>query len=209
MILPIDVALAFFGTAVLLALAPGPDSLFVISQSALYGARAGVCTTLGLTSGLVVHTTVVALGVAVLFQTSAVALTLLKVAGAGYLLYLAWLSFRTGAVLSSTGKAAFPGYRALYRRGILMNVTNPKVTLFFLALLPQFCDPTRGSVAVQVGTLGALFMLATLLVFSSIAVAGGAITARFNRSQKAQILLHRCAGAVFIGMAILLLFAHA
>ena len=206
--IPIDVALAFFGTAVILALAPGPDILFVLSQSALYGARAGICTTLGLASGLIVHTTAVALGVAVLFQTSALAFTLLKVAGAAYLLYLAWLSFRAGAVLSGTGKVDFLGYGALYRRGIIMNVTNPKVTLFFLAFLPQFCDPARGSIAAQVGMFGGIFMLATLLVFSYVAAAGGAIAARFNRSQKAQILLHRCAGVIFVGMALLLLFAH-
>ena len=154
--IPIDVALAFFGTAVILALAPGPDILFVLSQSALYGARAGICTTLGLASGLIVHTTAVALGVAVLFQTSALAFTLLKVAGAAYLLYLAWLSFRAGAVLSGTGKVDFLGYGALYRRGIIMNVTNPKVTLFFLAFLPQFCDPARGSIAAQVGMFGGI-----------------------------------------------------
>ncbi|WP_299391743.1 LysE family translocator [uncultured Desulfovibrio sp.] len=206
--IPLDVALAFFGAAVVLALIPGPDILFVLSQSALYGARAGVCTTLGLASGLVVHTSAVALGVAVIFQTSAVAFTLLKTAGAAYLLYLAWLSFRAGAVLAGTGKVDFLGYGALYRRGIIMNVTNPKVTLFFLAFLPQFCDPARGSVAAQVGMLGALFMLATLIVFSSVAVAGGAVAARFNRSQKAQILLHRCAGVIFVGLALLLLFSH-
>ena len=181
--IPIDVALAFFGTAVILALAPGPDILFVLSQSALYGARAGICTTLGLASGLIVHTTAVALGVAVLFQTSALAFTLLKVAGAAYLLYLAWLSFRAGAVLSGTGKVDFLGYG-------------------------EFCDPARGSIAAQVGMFGGIFMLATLLVFSSVAAAGGAIAARFNRSQKAQILLHRCAGVIFVGMALLLLFAH-
>ena len=205
---PFDVALAFFGSAVILALAPGPDILFVLSQSALYGARAGVCTTLGLASGLVAHTTAVALGVAVLFQTSAAAFTALNVAGAAYLLYLAWLSFRAGAVLSGTGKTDFIGYGALYRRGVIMNVTNPKVTLFFLAFLPQFCDPARGSVAAQAGIFGGIFMLATLLVFSGVALAGGAIAARFNKSQQAQILLHRCAGVIFVGMALLLLFAH-
>ena len=206
--IPIDVALAFFGTAVILALAPGPDILFVLSQSALYGPRAGICTTLGLASGLIVHTAAVALGVAVLFQTSAPAFTLLKIAGAAYLLYLAWLSFRTGAVLSGAGKVDFLGYGALYRRGIIMNVANPKVTLFFLAFLPQFCDPARGSVAAQAGLFGGIFMLATLLVFSSVAAAGGVIAARFNKSRKAQILLHRCAGVIFAGMAMLLLFAR-
>ena len=105
--IPIDVALAFFGTAVILALAPGPDILFVLSQSALYGARAGICTTLGLASGLIVHTTAVALGVAVLFQTSALAFTLLKVAGAAYLLYLAWLSFRAARCCRARARSIF------------------------------------------------------------------------------------------------------
>ena len=155
-----DAMMAFFVAALLLGIAPGPDNIFVLTQSALFGAGAGVVTTLGLVTGLCVHTTAVALGVAAIFQTSALAFTLLKTAGAGYLLWLAWLSFRSGASTAQIAQgdasdggpagAAFPGYMTLYRRGIVMNVTNPKVSLFFLAFLPQFCDPTRGSVAVQV-----------------------------------------------------------
>ena len=212
-----DAMMAFFVAALLLGIAPGPDNIFVLTQSALFGAGAGMVTTLGLVTGLCVHTTAVALGVAAIFQTSALAFTLLKTAGAGYLLWLAWLSFRAGASTaqiaqgdaSSDGPAyaAFPGYMALYRRGIVMNVTNPKVSLFFLAFLPQFCDPTRGSVAVQVLILGVLFMLATIVVFWTVAALGGRLAVWFNRSPRGQIIMQRVAGCVFVGMAAALLLS--
>ena len=128
-----DAMMAFFVAALLLGIAPGPDNIFVLTQSALFGTTAGMVTTLGLVTGLCVHTTAVALGVAAIFQTSPLAFTLLKTAGAGYLLWLAWLSFRAGASTAKIAQgqdggpvgAAFPGYTALYRRGIVMNVTNP------------------------------------------------------------------------------------
>ena len=212
-----DAMMAFFVAALLLGIAPGPDNIFVLTQSALFGAGAGMVTTLGLVTGLCVHTTAVALGVAAIFQTSALAFTLLKTAGAGYLLWLAWLSFRAGASTakiaqedtSSDGPAyaAFPGYMALYRRGIVMNVTNPKVSLFFLAFLPQFCDPTRGSVAVQVLILGVLFMLATIVVFWTVAALGGRLAVWFNRSPLGQIIMQRAAGCVFVAMAAALLLS--
>ena len=210
-----DAMMAFFAAALLLGIAPGPDNIFVLTQSALFGAGAGIVTTLGLVTGLCVHTTAVALGVAAIFKTSALAFTLLKTAGAGYLLWLAWLSFRAGASTTdvagsaASGKtsANFPGYMALYRRGIVMNVTNPKVSLFFLAFLPQFCDPARGSVALQVLSLGALFMLATIVVFWTVAALGGRLAIWFNNSQRGQIMMQRVAGCVFVGMASALLLS--
>ena len=203
-----EVLLTFFAASLLLGIAPGPDNIFVLTQSAVYGVRAGLVTTLGLVTGLCVHTTAVALGVAAIFQTSPLAFTILKCAGAAYLLYLAWMSFRAGTLLAHTpgGGAAFPGYAALYRRGIVMNVTNPKVTLFFLAFLPQFCNPALGGMVVQVLTLGTLFMLATVLVFFSVAVLGGRLALWFNRSQRGPILVHRAAGLGFAGLAVVLLF---
>ena len=209
-----EVAGAFFAAALVLSIAPGPDNIFVLTQSALYGAVAGMLTTLGLVTGLCVHTTAVALGVAVIFRTSPAAFWLLKILGACYLLYLAWLAFRSGAALARVPEnageaahagAAFPGYGALYRRGILMNVTNPKVCLFFLAFLPQFCDPERGSVPLQVVMLGALFMVATVVVFFSVAALGGRLARRFNASRRGQIVINRLAGLVFLGLAVALL----
>lgn len=203
-----DVLLAFFAASLLLGIAPGPDNIFVLTQSAVYGAGAGMVTTLGLVTGLCVHTAAVALGVAALFQSSPLAFTALKIAGAAYLLWLARLSFRAGAALARTpDAAAFPGYAALYRRGIVMNVTNPKVSLFFLAFLPQFCDPAKGSVAVQVLCLGALFMLAAIVVFFAVAALGGRLARWFNRSARGQMLIHRAAGLVFAGLAAALLFS--
>ena len=214
--LTLDVALAFFGAALLLGMAPGPDNIFVLTQSALYGSAAGMATTLGLITGLCVHTVAVALGVAAVFQASALAFTALKTVGACYLLWLAWLSFRAGATRAAPAgdgetpgplRQGFPGHAALYRRGVVMNVTNPKVAIFFLAFLPQFCDPARGAAAWQIASLGALFMLATLLVFCGVALAGGRLAAWFNRSPRGQIAIQRVAGCVFAALAVLLLFS--
>lgn len=201
--------LTFFAASLLLGIAPGPDIIFVLTQSAVHGARAGLATTLGLVSGLCVHTAAVALGVAAIFQSSPLAFNLLKYAGAAYLLWLAWLSFRAGASIAhmpDKSAVTFPGLWTLYRRGIVMNVTNPKVSLFFLAFLPQFCDPARGALALQVLTLGLVFMLATLLVFSGTALLGGRLAPIFNRSPRGQALTQRAAGLVFVGLALALIF---
>lgn len=201
----LQTALTFFGIALGLAIAPGPDIIFVLTQSALYGARAGIATTLGLMSGLFFHTSLVAVGVAAIFQHSPAAFLLLRIAGAAYLLYLAWLSLRTGAVLAQGGQGNFTGYGTLYRRGVLMNVTNPKVTLFFLAFLPQFCSSERGSMVMQVIQLGLLFLLATGIIFGLTALLGGRLAQWFNTSPRAQVLMHRLAALVFAGLACSLL----
>ena len=201
----LQTALTFFGIALGLAVAPGPDILFVLTQSALYGARAGLVTTLGLMSGLFFHTALVAVGVAAIFQHSPTAFLLLKAAGAAYLLYLAWLSLRAGAVLAQGKQDAFIGYAALYRRGVFMNVTNPKVTLFFLAFLPQFCSPERGRMVMQIIQLGLLFLLATGIVFGLTALLGGRLAMWFNTSPHAQVIMHRLAALVFAGLACSLL----
>ena len=203
--IPIDVMSAFFVVSVLLALAPGPDNVFVLTQSALGGARAGLIVTAGLCSGLIVHTSAVALGIAVIFETSAIAFTVLKVAGALYLLYLAWQAFRAGASALSMGEQPVLTLRQLYVRGIVMNVTNPKVSIFFLAFLSQFVSPERGSVVVQIFILGALFALATVLVFGAVAIFAGSVGAVLRRSGNAQRIMNRVAGTVFAGLAIKLL----
>ena len=198
---------AFAAVSLLLCISPGPDNLFVLTQSALYGRSAGVYVTLGLCTGLIVHTVAVALGVAALIKTSPLAFNLLKYAGAAYLLFLAWQALGAGNDAVSMQCTAAPSAGRLYRRGIIMNVTNPKVALFFLALLPQFADPDQGALWLQIVLLGCVFMLCTLLVFSLVAVLAAVIGAWLARTPQAQRILHILAGMVFIGLALRLLWA--
>lgn len=207
--IPFATLALFFAASVALALAPGPDNIFVLTQSALHGRRAGLLVTLGLCTGLLVHTTVVALGVAAIFQTSPLAFTALKVAGAAYLLYLAWKCFGAGASGLSNQVAQRPTNPALYARGIVMNITNPKVAIFFLAFLPQFTAPARGSLTLQMLSLGAVFMLATLLIFGGIAWCAGYLGEWLKRSERAQRLINRIAGGIFLLLAARLVFSRA
>ncbi len=193
---------AFFIASALLAIAPGPDNIFVLTQSALHGKLSGLMVVFGLCTGLLVHTGAVAFGVAVIFQASALAFTLLKFIGGGYLLYLAWHAFRASPEKINMHGGQEKAVGILYRRGIIMNLTNPKVSIFFLAFLPQFADPQRGPISLQMVVLGGIFIFATVLVFGSIALIGGVLGDWLNRSERAQRTMNRIAGTVFIGLAL-------
>jgi threonine/homoserine/homoserine lactone efflux protein len=197
-----QISLTFFGVAIVLALSPGPDNLFVLMQSALWGRRAGVVVVLGLCTGLIAHTAAVAIGLAALFAASATAFTVIKLLGAAYLVYLAWAAFSAGVGASAGRPPPRQTAWQLYRRGVIMNLTNPKVSIFFLAFLPQFTSPARGSLTLQTLALGALFMLATLLVFGGIAFFSGVFGEKIQRSARAQRWLNRAAGAIFLGLAV-------
>lgn len=199
---------AFFAAAVLLALAPGPDNLFVLAQSALYGPRAGALVTLGLCTGLLGHTLAVMLGVAAAVQASPAAFTAIQLAGAAYLLWLARQAFRTGPAALAEPAPPTLGPLRLYGRGVIMNLSNPKVTLFFLALLPQFTRPDGGPLWLQLGTLGLLFIAATLLVFGAVALLGGQLQRWLRRRPEAQRWLHRAAGLLFVALAVHLLVGN-
>lgn len=201
MMIPLDVMALFIAASASLAIAPGPDNMFVLTQSAIYGRKAGIRVTLGLATGLLAHIAAVTLGVAALVRTSAVAFTALKVAGVSYLLYLAWQAFRAGRMdVDAMGGSALSA-RTLYLRGILMNVTNPKVAIFFLAFLPQFADPARGSVAAQIVLLGIAFTITALVIFSIISWASDHIGEWLRSSDRAQIVMNRVSGVVFVLLA--------
>ena len=195
-------ALAFFAASVLLALVPGPDNVFVLLHAAVHGARAGLLVVLGLCSGLLFHTAAVALGLASLLAASSAAFTALKALGAAYLLWLAWLSWRAPAGLGTGDSMPALGARQTYLRGVLMNISNPKVALFFLAFLPQFVQPAGGPVALQILQLGGVFMLATLLTFGAIALLAGRFGKLLQSSPRAQVGLNRLASVVFAGLAL-------
>ena len=206
--LPIETLITFLSASILLGLAPGPDNIFLLTQSALRGKGSGLIIMLGLCTGLIVHTMAVALGVAIIFQTSGLAFSALKFVGAGYLLYLAWQAFRASAEKIQGEGIGNVSYWKLYRRGIIMNITNPKVSIFFLAFLPQFTDPSQGPIASQIILLGGIFILDTILVFGSIALLAGTLGRWLSRSNRTQNIMNKLAGTVLLGLAMKLAAAE-
>jgi threonine/homoserine/homoserine lactone efflux protein len=206
--IPFDTLLTFVGAATLLAWVPGPDNLFVLTQSALSGRVVGVYVTLGLCVGLVVHTVAVALGVAAIFQTSQTAFDALKLVGAAYLLYLAYRAFTAKPDELEATKERAQSMRQMFARGVVMNVTNPKVAIFFLAFLPQFTAPERGSVVLQMLMLGGVFILCAFASFALISLLAGSLSRWLRQSSKSQLWLNRIAGIVFVGLAVKLATSH-
>lgn len=180
--------LFFVSASLLLIVAPGPDIIFLLTQGVTRGPRAGFATAMGLAAGNLVHTTAAALGVSVIFRTSPAAFQGLKIAGVLYLLFLAWRTLeernRPGldAVRGTTAgdAVAAASSAALFWRGFLMNVLNPKVALFFLAFLPQFASPSAGPIWLQMIVLGVLFTLLVVLVFGAFGVLAGSVSRRFG-----------------------------
>jgi len=200
--------LAFLGVSLLLGLTPGPDNVFVLMQSAAHGRKAGFLVVLGLCAGLVVHTVAVALGLAAVFAASASAFVVLKFVGAAYLARLAWLAWRAPVTAGELGASAVQRSGQLLTRGMIMNLTNPKVVLFFLAFLPQFVEPQRGAIALQICVLGAVFMLATLITFGTISFFAASLGQRLRGSASAQRLMNRVTSVVFTGLALRLAVAQ-
>lgn len=213
--------LNFFIAALVVALAPGPDNLFVLAQSATHGAKAGFSVICGLCTGICVQTALLIVGVSALIAASPVAFFVLQCCGAAYLLYLAYKSFqvRAGVVKldagadasnemradNAGGEGAGLPFRRLYLRGIIMNLTNPKAVLFALSFIPPAVDMSRDmSPSLQMVVLGAEFVTATFIVFGSIALLAGAVKKFMLNSPKANRNLNWFSGCVFVALAIAL-----
>jgi threonine/homoserine/homoserine lactone efflux protein len=165
----------FLGASVAVTIAPGPDNTFVVAQGISRGRKAAITTALGMCSGISVHTAAAALGVSALLYSSVTAFTVLKYAGAAYLLFLAYKAIKEKSGATQRDIEVKHGLPVLFRRGFIMNVINPKVALFFLAFLPQFVTPQSGSTAGQMFVLGLVFMAQAVIVFSAIGFLSGSI----------------------------------
>jgi threonine/homoserine/homoserine lactone efflux protein len=175
--LPDARALALFVAAgLLLNFTPGPDMLYVLGNSVGRGRRAGVVSALGIGGGTLVHTLAAALGLSALLASSPLAYDVLRYAGAAYLIYLGVRTLLSrGTALTAAAKTGAVPLFALFRQGVLTNVLNPKVALFFLAFLPQFVDPSRGGVVWQFAFLGTCFNTTGTLVNSGVALVAGTL----------------------------------
>ena len=202
--------LEFFIAALVIGIAPGPDNLFVLAQSATYGARLGFCIILGLCTGIAIHTCLLVAGVSALIAASPTAFFVIQCLGAAYLLYLAYKSFgvKTGVVQMNGDSRSEPGLtsaRSLYMRGIIMNLTNPKVILFVLSLIPPAVRLDRPiHPSLQMAIFGGEFILATMIVFGCIALLAGTVKKFLLTSPKANRNLNWFSGAVFVFLAVAL-----
>ncbi|NLC27645.1 MAG: LysE family translocator [Campylobacteraceae bacterium] len=206
----IQTLLLFMGASALLAISPGPDIIYVITLGITRGTKAAIITTFGLTSGIFVHTTAAALGISVIFQTSALAFNIVKFAGAAYLFYLAFQAFKHRADLIHIDKSQKTPYtlKKLYFKGFLMNVLNPKVSLFFLAFLPQFVNPSLGSVPWQMIQLGLAFMVATLIIFSFCGILAHRASATLMERPNFAKTINTIAATVFVALGLKLVFSQ-
>lgn len=207
MLLSATQSLAFLSAATLITISPGPDNLMVLSLGASRGRKSGMVFGLGCALGCLNHTLLAALGVSALIAASALAFSLLKLAGGLYLIYLGSQALRSRgeALNNGSGNAAPESLRALFAKGLLANAINPKVVLFFLAFLPQFVDSGRGDAGWQIAQLGLLFTVQAALIFGSIGYFAGQVGQLLQRNPQGGRWLDRVAGCVFVALGLRLL----
>ena len=197
--------ISFTMASILLAFSPGPDNLYVITQSLANGTKSGIATTLGLVSGCIVHTTLLAFGVSAIISASYTIFYILKVIGALYLIYLAYQVLSTETSLNFNANVTKKSTAELFKQGVLMNLMNPKILIFFLAFFPGFLwDPTE-NIILQFYILGIVFMLISFIIFSFLAFLAGYISLPLSKNKTFSSLLKWLQFIVFIGIAIFIL----
>jgi threonine/homoserine/homoserine lactone efflux protein len=203
----LEIVFSFILATASLALSPGPDNIFVLVQSMIYGKKQGIAIVLGLMSGCIIHTSLVAFGVSVFIRSNPQLYMGLKFCGAAYMLFLAYNVLQAPKEIKFDSKShSSKPFMALFYQGFLMNVLNPKVSIFFLAFFPAFLFSTSISLMVQFYILGGLFILTSFTVFCSIVLMSDRLAKALKRYSNYGVLLQRFQFAVFLGIAALLLF---
>jgi len=199
----------FLASALLLNLTPGQDTLYILGRTMNRGRLGGLAAALGVSAGTAVHSAAAALGISAIVAASDTAFTTMKLVGAAYLIYVGIGMFRASATLGATPKCAgAETFTKAFSQGLLTNVTNPKVALFFLAFLPQFVDPTGPNRLAALLVLGLTFV-ATSTAWCLILVAGAErIRGRLSSSIRTTSILSRAAGVLFVALGLRLAFAE-
>lgn len=198
---PLDHLLAFVLASVVLILVPGPTVVFVVSQAIAYGRRAALAGVAGNSLGASVLVAAVAVGIGALVEASATLFTVIKFAGAAYLVYLGVQTIRTrGRLARATAEP--PGDRRMFSRGFLVGVSNPKTIVFFGAVLPQFAEPSLGHTPAQLLALGLIFVALGLLLDGLWGLTAGAARDWLARSPRRLALLGGTGGLMMIGLGV-------
>lgn len=196
--------ISFLAASILLTISPGPDIIYVLVQSMATSVKDGIAVSVGLVSGIWIHTSLVAFGVSAMILTSPFLFMAIKLAGALYLLFIAYQVWKSDSSLSLNAKTQTGGFRAMFTRGLLMNVFNPKVTVFFVAFFPTFIWNPKEDLIFQFYTLGILFMLQAFLIFCGVAILARQIASFLNKSKSSQVFFKYLQIAVLIGIAVLI-----
>lgn len=201
-------SLNFLITCLIVVLIPGTGVIFTVSTGLTAGKRASVFAALGCTAGIVPHLLASVLGLSALLHTSALAFEALKYAGAAYLLYLAYATWRDRTAFAVNDTPTLSSARSLMVRGLLLNILNPKLTIFFLAFLPQFVTPGAGAPALQMLLLSSVFMAMTFAVFVIYGLLANVFRRAVIESPRVQNWLRRSFAAAFAGLGLNLAFAQ-
>ncbi len=196
--------LLFFTAAIAINISPGPDMIYIISRTVAQGRKAGIASTLGLSSGALVYVFATALGLSALLSTSLIAFNILKYTGAAYLIYLGIKSLRSkGATfdIPVQENAISTPWKA-FRQGVLVDILNPKVAIFFMAFLPQFVRPELGRTSTQLIALGVLVILIAIVIESLIVLTAAQTTNFLRKNRQFSVWLDRILGSVLIGLGL-------
>ncbi|MGZ5644097.1 MAG: LysE family translocator [Usitatibacter sp.] len=196
-----DIAL-FLVASALLTIAPGPDIVYVLTRGVSQGPKAGVAAAFGFATGCIFHTVLAAVGIAALIRSSDVAFNAVRYAGAAYLVWIGIQALRHRSSFSIEAGRDAKALMTIYRQSVIGNVLNPKVTLFFLAFLPQFVNAGAGRVGWQMVMLGAIFMAMTIVIFGAVALFSGWLGAWIRRKPAIGSRLNVFAGFTFIALGI-------
>lgn len=198
--------LPFLLASIALTLSPGPDIIYVLTQSISKGKKFGIATAAGLVTGILVHTTLIALGVSAIIKQSELIFIGIKIVGACYLLWIAFQVYKAPASIDlKTNKNKKKSLLSLFKQGFIMNVLNPKVTLFFLAFFPGFIDEKLGNVTQQIYLLGFLFMLQAFVIFSLVSILADQLTVFIRSNENFGVFLKWFQIVVFVLIAVLIL----
>lgn len=196
-----DIGLFMIASA-LLTIAPGPDIIYVLTRGITQGRRAGFAAALGFATGVIFHTALAALGIAAVIKSSEFAFSLVRYAGAAYLVYLGIRTLMSRSAFQLSSDHSSLALWTVYKQSVIGNVLNPKVTLFFLSFLPQFINVSAGHVELQMVLLGAIFMLQTVVIFGAIALFSGAIGDKLRSNTVIADRLNIFAGVIFVALGI-------
>lgn len=197
----------FLTASMLLTFSPGPDIIYVLVQGITNGKKYGIITALGLVSGIIIHTSLVAFGISAIIKQSDVLFLIIRLLGAGYLLFLAYMVYKSEPQINvrfetmGQKKNLF----SLYKRGFLMNVLNPKVAIFFLAFFPGFLWEPQGNTVFQFYLLGFVFMLQAFVIFTVVAILAGKISRYLQNHPHSGTIFKWLQIFVFIGIAVFIL----